>query len=206
MTDGGASDEERVLLVEGRDDMHVVLHLSRSSLKMPPFSIREKDGVPALVRSIRGEILVEERTALGILVDANDDPNARWQAVVDRIRATGMEPPSSPDPGGTIIAGRPRVGIWMMPDNKSPGELEDFIAEMIPHDDAVWPLSEDYVNGIPEADRKFAEGKTLRAKVNAWLATRSDPRPMGLAIGAGDLNTQGEVSNRFVSWLRRLYE
>ena len=66
---------------------------------MPPFSIREKDGVPALVRSIRGEILVEERTALGILVDANDDPNARWQAVVDRIRATGMEPPSSPDPG-----------------------------------------------------------------------------------------------------------
>ena len=173
---------------------------------MPSFCIREKGGVPGLIPGIRGEILVEGRTAVGILVDANDCPKARWQAVTDRIRKAGLEPPSSPDPNGTIIDGKPRVGIWLMPDNESPGELEDFIAEMIPHDDAVWPLSEDYVNGIPEADRKFAEGKTLRAKVYAWLATRSDPRPMGLAIGAGDLNTQGEVSNRFVSWLRRLYE
>ena len=173
---------------------------------MPPFSIREKDGVPALARSIRGEIQVEERTAVGILVDANNDPKARWQAVADRIRAAGIEPPTSPDPNGTIIDSTPRVGVWMMPDNKSPGELENFVAKMIPCEDAVWPLSEDYIDGIPEAERKFAQGKILRAKVHAWLAARERPRPMGLAIGAKDLNTQVEVSKKFLSWLRALFE
>ncbi len=205
MADGEASSEERVLIVEGQDDLHVVRHLSLSDPEMPPFCIREKHSVAELLSSIRGEILVEGRTAVGILVDANDDPKARWQAVAHRIRAAGIEPPSSPDPDGTIIDGAPRVGVWLMPDNESPGELEDFIAEMVPPGDAVWPLSEAYIDGIPEADRKFVAGKTLRAKVHAWLATRKEPRRMGSAIGAKDLDTDVEVSQELLRWLRRLF-
>ena len=167
MVNDGGSSEERVLLVEGQDDLHVVRHLRRSDPQIASFCIRDKGGAPNLILGIRGEILVEGRTAVGILVDANDDPNSRWHAVADRIRAAGIEPPSSPDPDGTIIDVTPRVGIWLMPDNGSPGELEDFVAKMIPCDDAVWPLSEDYIDGIPEAERKFAEGKVLRAKVHA---------------------------------------
>jgi hypothetical protein len=82
MTDGGASDEERVLLVEGHDDLHVVRNLSRSSSKMPPFSIREKDGVPALARSIRGEILV-------INWLKNEPPLAFWWTRITTRRPDG---------------------------------------------------------------------------------------------------------------------
>ena len=88
----------------------------------------------------------------------------------------------------------------------SPGELENFVSEMIPDGDPVWPLSEDYIDSIPEADRKFTKKKILRAKIHAWLATREDPRQMGVAIGARDLHTDGTLSTAFANWLRKLFE
>ena len=92
-----------------------------------------------------------------------------------------------------------------MPDNQLAGELENFIEKMIPASDPVWPLSEAYIDGIPQAARKFADGKILRAKVHAWLAAREDPRPMGTSIRAGDLDINAPASTSFVNWLRRLF-
>ena len=95
-----------------------------------------------------------------------------------------------------------------MPNNVSSGELEEFIAGMIPTNAPVWPRSEAYIDRIPAADCKFASGKTLRAKVHSWLATRAEPRMMGAAIGAGgagDLNVQAPDAVGIVDWLRRLF-
>ena len=93
-----------------------------------------------------------------------------------------------------------------MPDNESGGELEDFVALMIPPEDPVWPRSNTYIDAIPTHDRKFSEHKTTRAKVYSWLATREDPRQMGLAIRTRDLAVDGELCERFAGWLRRLFE
>lgn len=157
--------------------------------------------------SIPSEINTEGRVSVGILVDVDDDVQSTWQAVADKLRSAGVQPPACPARGGTIIdvEGRPRVGIWLMPDNESHGELEDFFAGMIPPGDPVWPLSEAYIEDIPERHRKFAQGKILRAKVHAWLAARRRPRPMGLAIKAGDLDVNAANSREFLAWLRRLF-
>ncbi len=93
-----------------------------------------------------------------------------------------------------------------MPDNQSPGELENFIIKMIPAGDPVWPRSETYIDGIPEEDREFKEGKILRAKVHAWLATRGEPRKMGLAIKTKDLDIASVTCVSFVAWLRELFK
>lgn len=126
--------------------------------------------------------------------------------MANRLRAENIEVPSSPELAGTIIDSTPRVGIWLMPNNTSPGELENFVSEMIPADDPVWPLSETYIDDIPQAQRKFTEKKILRAKIHAWLATREDPRQMGAAIGAHDLQVDGTLSTAFANWLQRLFE
>ena len=208
MADRPASSDEYVLLVEGPDDKHVVRHLCRSDSGIPIFRIRKKGSVNELLRGIPGEVLAEGRTVVGILVDANDNLQARWQAVSDRLRGVDITLPACPEPNGTIVDfdGRPRVGVWLMPDNISPGELEDFVASLIPAQDPVWPLSEGYIDGIPEVDRKFKQGKVLRAKVHAWLASRSSPRRMGTAIGARDLNVELPECRRFVNWLRELFK
>jgi hypothetical protein len=203
---------ERVLLVEGPDDKHVAIHVSRSSPDMPDFLVIDKGGIHNLLHSIPLEIRVEGRVAVGILVDANCDLQSRWQAVTDRLNRLRREDhpdlpelPDRPEPTGTIIEGAVRIGIWLMPDNRSSGELEDFVARMIPSADPVWPLSEAYIDGIPPAARKFALGKIQRAKVHAWLATREDPRRMGLAIKAGDLDPKAANAAEFADWLRTLF-
>ena len=199
-------NNDRVLLVEGADDKHVVLQLCNRHQAMPEFYIQDKDGITVLLEGIGSEIMAPGRKAVGILVDANDNLDARWSAVANRLRAENIEVPSSPERTGTIIDSTPRVGIWLMPNNTSPGELENFVSEMIPDDDPVWPLSENYIDGIPRAARKFTKKKILRAKIRAWLATREYPRQMGAAIGAHDLHVDGTLSTAFANWLQRLFE
>lgn len=216
---------DRLLLVEGQDDKHVVRHIC---LRHPSFSvegqyhkeqivldsssaslftIRDTGNVDKVLESIGPEIKAPGRQAVGILVDANDNVKGRWDAIMDRLRKTGvMQLPSSPRSSGTILPSRPRIGIWLMPNNSLRGELEDFIARMIPESDAVWPLSQRYIDKIPKEERKFKPKKTGRAKIHAWLAAREDPRHMGTAIGAKDLEVDGDLCQQFIAWLIELFK
>lgn len=204
---------DRVLLVEGENDLHVFLHLwgrlveDESLGSRPEFCIEDKGGIDPLVASIANEVRAPDRRAVGIVVDADQDPLDRWEAVADQLREVGFTVPEEPVPGGTCIPESmflPRIGIWLMPDNESPGELEDFVRKMLPDDDPVWPSSEDYIDGIREEHRKFRR-KVLRAKVHAWLATREQPGRMGAAIKGGDLKVDGALAGSFGNWLRRLF-
>ncbi len=197
-----------ILMVEGQNDKHVVRHIRDRLSPKTVFHIQDKDGLDPLLQTVGAEINARgEEDAIGILADANDDPAARWQAIASRLSEEGIAVPRERDPAGTIIDtdDKPRVGIWLMPDNTSAGELEDFVAQMIPGADPVWPLSRRYIAGIPAADRKFAAHKTLRAQIHAWLAARKDPRQMGLAIHARDLDVDGPLCQKFVAWLTNLF-
>ena len=202
-----------LLLVEGEDDKHVIRHLSERWDQSLEFAIKDYDGIENVLPSIRDHIDELGRPAIGVVVDADSDALNTWNRVCARIRQSEqtISPiPPTPDPNGTIIPenpsiGSPRVGIWVMPDNLSLGELEGFVAQMIPDDDGIWPLAQRYVNQIPRDERKFGENKTLRAQIHAWLATREDPRQMGLAIRARDLTVTSPLSQAFLAWLSRLY-
>ena len=196
---------DQILLVEGSDEEHLIRQLLCRLQLIPSFSISDKKGIDPLLQSISGEVKVADRHAIGILADANDNVTARWNAITDRLKKEGIQAPASPVPDGTIIASEPRVGIWLMPNNTSVGELEDFVAQMIPNNDPVWPSSRRYIDGIPNADRKFAQGKILRAQIHAWLAARNEPRKIGSAIRTHDLEINGPLCRKFVDWLNRLF-
>ena len=202
---GPQRSPENILLVEGQDDMHVVQHLRDCSQPMLQFSTLDKGGLSRLLPAIGVEIKVSGRKAVGIVVDSNNDLQARWDTVAEQIRSVKIQPPDNPDPAGTIISSTPRIGVWLMPNNQSSGELEDFVQEMIPDEDPVWPRSRDYIQGIPNGDRKFRDSKMLKAELFAWLATREIPGRMGAAIGTGDLLVDKELSATFADWLRRLF-
>ena len=206
----GASDP--LLVVEGQDDLHVIRHLAERNDPSLTFGIRDYEGIENVLASISDHIDTSGRPAIGFVVDSDRDVSRIWSRIrgefSNSVRAIPL--PENPDPNGITIAGDPhtgdpRVGVWIMPDNLNPGELEDFVERMIPAGDPVWPLSQRYIAGIPLTDRKFAEGKTLRAQLHAWLAVREDPRQMGLAIGAGDLQVTNPLSQTFLAWLNRLF-
>lgn len=199
----------RVLLVEGQDDELLVRYIRERCAAASSFSTIVKGGVDELRKSITQEIRVSGRQIVGILLDGNTNPAARWDEVKDRLASANVRLPDSPNASGTIVDGRPRervprVGVWLMPDNSSPGELENFIARMVPSDDPVWPRSQSYIEGIPKQERKFKEDKIRSAQVHAWLAARAKPRLMG-AIRARDLEVDGPLCQRFVAWLKALF-
>ena len=191
--------------MEGPDDFHVVRHLCQYHRPIPEFEVEEKGGFDKLAASIPLELKVPGRIALGIMVDSNEDREARWRSITERLRSEGIEAPGAMEPDGTIIEGSPRVGIWLMPDNQSEGELEDFVARLVPPTDPTWPLATAYIRDIPSEDRKFKPKKTSRAILAAWLATREDPRQMGLAITSGDLDASQPPAPDFAEWLRRTF-
>lgn len=200
-----SGQQAKVLLVEGQDDKHVVLHLRDRDESIPQFHIVDKEGIDNLLAAIALEVRVPGREVVGIVVDADNDPVSRWQAVASRLVRENIQIPGNSDSAGTIINGTPRIGIWIMPDNRSPGELEDFVATMIPEDDPIWPRSEAYIDGIPVTERRFSAEKVMRAKIYAWLATRNSPGRMGSAIGARELRVFSEPGISFSAWLGRLF-
>ena len=113
-----SSAPPRVLLVEGPDDKHVVMHLCRGTELEGRFDIDDKGGKDPLLAAVRNEVRVSGREALGILLDADNDVQSRWNAVTHALSRVDVTGPGAPDPSGTIIDNRPRIGIWLMPDNR----------------------------------------------------------------------------------------
>ena len=223
---GGPTTTDGVLLVEGQDDKHVVWHLCRHeqspfsadrlgydlNVTLPGgssrFQIIESGNRSELLKSIRQTVRSPNLRAFGILVDADYDCSNCWDQVLNAFSRTGIPLPPSPNPTGTVVPetlGQPRVGIWLMPDNKSPGEVEDFVRRMIPNGDAGWPLASNYIEGVPQAVRKFADEKTEKAKLYAWLSTQKEPARMGAAIGADGLEVNDPLCQAFLTWLAQLF-
>ena len=75
MADGTAPS--KLLLVEGVTDYHVVGHLRERAAPMLVFGIVQTGSVENVLKAISVEINVSGRTALGILVDANDSWESR---------------------------------------------------------------------------------------------------------------------------------
>ena len=164
-----------------------------------------KGGFETLRSSIYNEFNEPGCKILGILADANDSIDGRWKSISDKLGEANCQVPNEIGRFGSIFQG-PRdikVGVWLMPNNQESGELEDFVYKMIPKDDPVLPKAKDFIDSIPQKDRKFS--KIKRAYVHAWLATRKKPRPLGTAIDAQDLNADVEIAEFFVSWLKDLF-
>ena len=191
--------------MEGRDDRYVTEAILEREGPPPEFAILPKFGIGLLLKGMRAEVKVPGRVAVGFVIDANSDPASRWREVTDKLRGV-CALPSAPSPGGAIVGQRPRVGIWMMPDNGSSGELEDFVRRMVPPDDPLWTLAEAYIAEIPEAMRRFSDQKYGKAVLHAWLAAKRRPGRMAAAIRDEDFETRGEPVQRYVQWLRRLFE
>ena len=199
---------KRLLWVEGKDDSALVQSLCKNQQVPEVFLIEDRQGFRNVLKGLGVELRRRGLERFGIVVDANGDVDARWASIRNILLSEGYpEAPDSPAPDGTILSapGRARVGAWLMPDNASPGMLEDFAARLIPADDYLWARAAEVVDGIPDEHRRFAAGHRSKAVVHTWLAWQETPgSPMGQAIGQGSLPATAPDALRFVAWLRRL--
>ena len=201
---------KRVLLVEGRDDEHVVKSIC-GRLELGVIDrIEPQDGKDPLLDTLPVKLKESDLTVLGIILDADDDLKSRWRALSGRLRPAGYENISdTPDPEGSVFMPPencllPRLGIWLMPNNQVPGILEDFLRFLVPDCDALLPHVEQAVNTLPET--RFDSLKRPKVLMHTWLAWQEEPgKPYGQAITARYLDTSLPAGEAFAAWLKRVF-
>jgi hypothetical protein len=195
------------LLVEGKDDLSLITNLL-SNHQIPvdeTLEIHDCKGVQGLLRDSLRLSLEANYDAVGVIVDADLDLRARWDAVRNRLRASGYAPPIEPSPDGLVLTDRvPAVGVWLMPNNVLPGTIEDFARLLIPDADEWWPRAADAVAALPRP-RRFPDARQRKAEMHTYLAWQEEPgTPLGLAITKKYFQTDTALAHRFADWIRRL--
>ena len=200
-----------LLLVEGKDDEHVFYSLLEHHQVPDRFAIINKEGIDNLLKTLPTELKRSDLERLGIVVDANAGIEARWTALRNiLLRAGNADVPATPDPTGTVVALDQQyrtlmVGVWLMPDNRIPGMLENFVAFLIPSGNPLWGYAEDCVKQIPEQHRRFPATHQPKARIHTWLAWQEEPgTPMGLAITRRYLDAEASHARQLMHWIHKL--
>ncbi|MBC6479602.1 MAG: hypothetical protein GDA56_19325 [Hormoscilla sp. GM7CHS1pb] len=206
------------LLVEGKDDRHVIWALCEQYQVPETFSVEVPraeagQGIEVLLADLPFKLREDNLRTLGIVVDADEDVSSRWDAVRNRLRYSGYENfPASPPAEGWVYSppdsNLPKVGVWLMPNNQLPGMLEDFVAHLIGPDDKLLPFATSILQQIEEAGiNQYSLVRRPKALIHTWLAWQSTPgMPMGQAITAQVLSYDRAIASDFVAWLKRLFE
>lgn len=89
---------------------------------------------------------------IGVVLDADDDIDARYQKIKDRVKDFYTLPKKIQKNGLVYIKNRqPKLGIWIMPNNQDNGVLEEFYPAL------VTDIDIDFINGVIQQ----AESKNL---------------------------------------------
>lgn len=203
------------LLVEGKNDRHVIWALCEQHQLPENFSVEvpyveDGQGIEALLAELPIRLKQENLRTLGIVIDADQDLSARWQAVRQRLKVSGYQKiPESPPPEGWVYAPTdlPKVGVWLMPDNQLPGILENFVARLITTGDPLLFQAQSVLQDIEQAGlNRYTLVQHPKALIHTWLAWQQTPgMPMGQAITARVLNHDSPIAISFVEWLKYLF-
>lgn len=200
-----------LLLVEGSSDAHVIRNLWIAHFGEPlPFEIENREGLTNLREAFTGYLVGSEVERLGVVVDADEAVAKRWPGFYQALAVHGYKPvPKNPEAGGTLLhrpeRSVPTVGVWLMPDNNSPGRLEDFIRFLVPEGDLLWEHAGTVIDSIPAELVRFKPAHRSKAHVHTWLAWQPEPGiRMGQAV-TRFLDPQAPHAIRLVEWLRRVF-
>jgi hypothetical protein len=208
------------LLVEGKNDRHVIWALCEQYQLPEEFSVEvpeedgvDQQGIDVLLRGLPDRLKQETLQTLGIVVDADQELQGRWNSLCDRLRFNGYPdlPTNLPDAGLICPSPNlrlPKLGIWLMPNNQLPGMLEDFVACLVPPEDALLARARAILAELEAAElHRYSLVHRPKALIHTWLAWQDKPgMPMGQAITAKVLHKDAELAQRFVTWLHHLFD
>ena len=209
MKDVCKQDTDKVLLVEGDNDCHVVMALCKVHNVPKTFGIYQCDSDDGVLKRLNALIIrPNPPQVIGVMLDADNSLEGRWNSIKGKLRHYSYVFPSSPAPHGTMVesvSGEPKLGFWLMPNNQVSGMLEDFCAEL------AEPMSLGFARECVEqaCGRKvttFKEVHHSKAVIHTYLAWQDEPGyPLGRSITTQALRPHTDVAVRFTNWLTHLF-
>lgn len=205
----------KLLIVEGKDDRHVMMALRDKLGVKGIYEVEERDNNDKLLIAISTDAKRSGRECLGVVIDRDtNDPTKnkdRWQQIKNRLSPLGYAVPESIPADGAILPspepGLSKIGIWLMPDNQKYGMLEDFMRLLIPNDDECLIFAEETLQTLESRKiQRYKEVYRSKALIHTWIAWQDQP---GIPLGQSttrylDINT--ELCQQFADWLKRLFD
>ena len=101
------------------------------------------------------------------------------------------------------------VGIWIMPNNRFEGMLEDFALNMIPAEDLLIRKVEVVLSELEVRRDTTLQASASLLRQNTYvlgIGRMNRVKPIGQAITARILNPDAEEAKAFIGWLNKLYD
>ena len=211
------------LHVEGTDDKHAIRHLLlRHGVECPLEGEIIPDTLPAMfpeikpagdkdkvLDAIEPAVRFGTGNSVGFVLDADEAAPNSWDAV--RHRLSFLDPPPPAElPATGFVAYMPdyqvKVGVWLMPDNRTSGALEHFLEDLVDQGDPLLALAREATTTARERGAAFADVKRVKAVIHAWLSWQEEPGlPYGTAIAARYFDAGSEAAQPFLRWFDRLF-
>lgn len=211
-------DERSQLRVEGTDDDHTIRHLlirhgvNYDRKPWPTWvpTVQPAGDKDKLLQSVERSVKAGSGRAVGFVVDADTSSRNRWQAVSSRLKGVGVDTPNNIPLDGFVGKSKTyltRVGVWLMPDNRQHGTLEDFLETLVSEDALFLHAKTSTTQARQFHGAKYRHVDQIKAVLHAWLAWQVVPGlPYGTAIRARYFQHGSPVAESFVAWFRRVFE
>jgi hypothetical protein len=191
-----------VLVVEGKEEERLFGELIRL-LGLQDIQVMGIGGKTKL----RAQLDVLTRTpgfaevvSLGVARDANDNPAGAFQSVRDALRAANLPVPKSPL---VSVGDSPKVTVMIVPEENTPGMLEDLCLKAVENDPAM-PCVEEYFRCLQKQGHPLPHNIS-KAKIQVFLASRKHPdKQLGEAAQAGYWPLEGETFEQVRAFLQQI--
>ena len=203
--------------MEGATELRVIPYLMEANgiawgpRGDPVVHIAPNNGADQLLKRgvIESELAASGLEALGVVIDANGDAVRRWSQIRVRCSNEFDELPHEIPENGLEVDHRecPRFGVWIMPDNRFRGMLEDFLIRLIPDEyGALYGLAQSCVAEAARNGASFKDTHMRKAEIHTWLAWQDEPgSQLHEAVKHRVLDPTKPESRAFVDRFRRLF-
>ena len=212
--------ERSILRVEGKDDHHAIRHLLKRhgididrlgiDVKGSEWEDEDTGGKEKLLAGMQTEVMTSNDKAIGFVLDADGPPKDLWDSVRGRLKGLGLNLPNKIPEGGFVgdtAIFQARVGVWLMPDNRRSGAIEEFLKDLIVDGDTLLQLADTSTVSAKKLGAAFSDAKQRKAVLHTWLAWQKNPGvPYGLAVKARYFQHDSPAALAFVDWFQRVFQ
>ena len=212
-----AKQQTKFLLTEGKNDAYAIAGLMANYVAWGksedewPVKLEAAGSVEELLNPIYlgASFKRSGLEAIGILLDADEDSAVRWERCQVLCSAAFPGLPTVLPPNGLIheAASGTRLGVWIMPDNRSSGMLETFLCYLVPQTrENVWKHAMLATKQAGELGAPFKAIHADKARIHTYLAWQDPPgRPLGEALKTDCLAAKSPAAGQFAQWFLDLF-
>ncbi|MCI5166463.1 MAG: hypothetical protein D3903_10275 [Candidatus Electrothrix sp. GM3_4] len=206
---------EKLLLVEGPDDKAVISALVKrygiecgDRNENQTVTIKTLEGLGKLKEKVSVEFKDSSVKTIGIVLDADKNPDNRWQSIRNCLTERYQNLPKSLPQDGLIHPGDKKVGVWIMPNNQEAGMLETFLQFSLPDgNEKLWAFTEQCCKQAKEQGAPFRECHADKAKIHTWLAWQDPPgKQLYTAVTKRIFDSTSPQARIFMQWFQKLFE